>query len=91
MNISACRKAIKMFKLVGGSPLSQGLPPLEKRPPDVFQFTPCPSSSKAIRARGAGKEFRACGRDQRAPRPLDTSPARGGAGPALFGRHRRPH
>ncbi len=59
---------------VGGSPLSQGLPPLENSPQDCFQFTPCPSSSKAIRARGAGKRVSPpAGGDQRLR--LWTSPA----------------
>jgi len=76
---------MKYFKwnIGRGKPSIAGLSPLENSPPDCFQFTLLPSSFKAFRARGAGeKSFAACGSDQRGSAPLDTSPARGGAGSA---------
>ncbi len=88
--ISECLKNIKMFKLVGGSPLSQGLPPLENSPLDCFQFTPCPSSSKTLRLRRGGEEFRALRGATKGLLALWTSRQLGSAGSAVFGRLRRP-
>ncbi len=51
---------------IGERPLSRGLSPLEKRPPDVFQFTPCPSSFKAFCAAAQEGVSRSAERDQRA-------------------------
>ncbi len=90
MQPQVCQKSHNNACNPRGKPSIAGLPPLENSPPDCFQFTPCPSSSKTLRC-GAERGFRALRGATKGLRALWKLRQLGSAGSAFFGRLRRPH
>ncbi len=62
-----------------------GLPPLVNSPPDCFQFTPCPSSSKVFAPKAREKRFRALRGATKGLRALWKLRQLGSAGSAVRG------